>query len=69
MLAGDVVAELVGEVFGGAGGVGENFGEPVVFGVGVVEFYGGRLVLVDDGWEMSLGGQGNAEWMETYVER
>lgn len=33
-----VVAELVCEVFGGAGGVCEDGGEPVVFWVGGVEF-------------------------------
>ena len=39
MLAGYVVTELVGEVFGGMGGIGENGGEPVVFRVGVMKFY------------------------------
>ena len=32
--------QVVGEVFGGVGGVGELGGEPVVFGVGGVEFCG-----------------------------
>ncbi len=36
MVAGDVVTELVGEVFGGVRGVGEDGREPVIFGVGVM---------------------------------
>jgi len=34
----EVGVEVVGQVFGGMGGVGELRGEPVVFGVGGVEF-------------------------------
>jgi len=34
----EVGVQVVGEVFGGVGGVGELRGEPVVFGVGGVEF-------------------------------
>ena len=40
MFAGDVIAQLVGEVFGGVRGFGEDGGEPMIFGVGVMEFYG-----------------------------
>ena len=29
----------VGKMFGGSGGVGEDGGEPMVFGVGGVEFW------------------------------
>lgn len=38
MFAGYVIAELVGEVFGRAGGIAKDGREPVVFGIGVVEF-------------------------------
>lgn len=39
MFTGSVVAQLVGEVFGGVGGIGKDGGKPVIFGVGVMEFY------------------------------